>query len=398
MTVEFMPGEKYRNRRGEYEVLELSNNGKLRVRYLADGFQVELDQTQQARIISNMQEEQTAEAQRAAMVRPVRVVKKTSSVSKAKPKIEKDVSVTTEAKPAVAKKPRSSAATAATPPAVNRMEPLSEVRTQFTRQEVLQLAKFIGYGKSDGAFWFIGPDETGYDDGNITLSERIALNEFNNEFVDACLHKDRLEPAYRIFPYFSSWQNINYLVTRMLLEPDLQTESGRNQYFIDRFGALDGDLLLADILSLPAANLGLAHWPYRHTTITDSPLYNTTLRDPARFQEDQLLGRGIRLQRLAELYSGLKLEKCAPEFVICHGTRSNWKFFKGIFPELTGFTEIELKLGPDKDRLTRIEVARDDNGTVVLLAPYLSSKENITPFFLDHLADILKAQKQGSNS
>src|SRR5215217_6452798 len=98
MTVEFMAGERYRNRRGEYEVLELSNNGKLRVRYVDDGVQAELDQTQQARIIRNLMEEKTAEAQRAAMVRPVRTVKRASTVTKAKPKTENDTPATPGAK------------------------------------------------------------------------------------------------------------------------------------------------------------------------------------------------------------------------------------------------------------------------------------------------------------
>src|SRR5690349_14483277 len=79
MSIEFVVGQKYCNRRGEYELLEITPENRLKVRYLADGVIADLDREQQERIISNIQVELTMQAQ----AKPSKAA--ASAAAKAKP-------------------------------------------------------------------------------------------------------------------------------------------------------------------------------------------------------------------------------------------------------------------------------------------------------------------------
>jgi hypothetical protein len=270
------------------------------------------------------------------------------------------------------------------------------IRRSFEKLEVFRLLPFIGFGNLDAKIWFIGTNDTGPEDGNITLSERIALPEFQKELADAEIFKKRYREETNSFYGNPTWRFANYLTTR-LLEPDSQqTEAARREYYTTRFGTLDGDVLLTDTLPLPSRNLGNQEkWVYRNTSLTDSPYYNDVLQDAQRYQEDQFLGRPTRLKRLSELYNTLKLEEKSPKYIFCYGRAGQWKYFREIFPFLTAYTDVELKVSPDKDRQLKVAVAKDPStGTLVMLLPGLSPEEKITEFFLDHVVVIMKSMSR----
>lgn len=389
MNIEFTPGEKYRNRRGEYELLEVSPEGRLKVRYLADGLVAELDRTQQERIIENMlvQEQLAANAAAAAAkLTPSRTPTRSTEV---------------RAKPATSPKPaapaRSSAARPAASSAVreeNRvtLRPSVPVRSDFTKLEIFRLLQFIGYGRPDGDFWFIGGGEAFMENGNALISERIANEDFLKDFVDAAVYKPRFLEEGGYFYGSPTWKAANYLVTRLILSPDEQSEESRRRYFSDKFGASEGDLLLADLISLPAnvptPNLQVASWPYRNVTITDSPLYHRTLRDPQLFLEDKFTGRDTRIERLRDLYEDMKEKNNAPKYIFCHGKLSYGNLFKEIFPKVQSYTPLDVPAYADKDRPVRTAIGRDDeNGTLVVLTPPLLPGDGVTTYYLDRLIE-----------
>ncbi len=397
MGIEFTVGEKYRNRRGEYEVLEILHEGRMKVRYVLDGSVADLDQGQQARIIDNMQVEVAAQAQLAANVKPPKTTRtrasaKTPAGTTATPKVAAPTKAATSA---ASKKSESGRTNHEALPAVE-LRPLGTIRTEFTKLEVLKLLQNIGFGNLDGQFWFVGNSELAYTDGNAILSERVANPEFQKEFTDAAVYKRRFKTETTSFYGSPIWQYANYLVTRLLLPPEHQLEEARRDYFTKRFGALDGDVLLTDIMGLPARSSNPAHWPYRNCTITDSPLYNTVLSDAQRFMDDQLMGRAARIKRLNELYEGLKVQKSAPKYIFCFG-RSNWRYFKEIFPNVLTYTELEFQSQPDKDRIVRSALARDeDSGTLIVLLPVLNPQEGISYYYLDQLLlPLLKLSSKG---
>lgn len=409
LEIEFIAGEKYRNRRGIYEVLELLPAGRMKVRYLADDVVAEFEQAQQSRIIANIQIEEKVLEQRAANAKPVKAPSRSSASAPAKskpaaPAAKPASSLAAPVRPvsdSTAAPDRTSAA-APSRKAASTTETLVElpssvpIRRSFEKLEVFRLLPFIGFGNLDAKIWFVGTNDTGPEDGNITLSERIASPEFQKELADAELLKERYRTESNYFYGNPNWRYANYLTTRLLEPAEQQTETARREYYTSRFGALDGDVLLTDILPLPSRNLAnQERWVYRNTTLTDSPYYNDVLRDAQRFQEDQFLGRPTRLLRLAELYTTLKLEGKSPQFIFCYGRAGQWKYFKEVFPLLTAYTDVELKVASDKERQVKLAVARDsENGTLVILLPGLSPQEGVTEFFLDHVVTIMKGMSR----
>jgi hypothetical protein len=415
LEIEFVPGEKYRNRRGTYEVLELLPAGRMKVRYLADEVVAEFDQAQQSRIITNIQLEEKLQEQQAANAKPVR---STASPASSKSKPATPASTGGSTRPASAAAPTSGttnrpAASASSRPANPvaaaassrrttsveapvELPPAVPIRRSFEKLEVFRLLPFIGFGNLDAKIWFIGTNDTGPEDGNITISERVALPEFQKELADAEIFKARYRAETNYFYGNPTWRYANYLTTRLLEPVEQQTETARRDYYTNRFAALDGDVLLTDTLPLPSRNLNNQEkWVYRNTALTDSPYYNDVLRDAQRYQEDQFLGRPTRLKRLSELYNTLKLEGKSPKFIFCYGRAGQWKYFREIFPFLTAYTDVELKIAPDKERQLKVAVAKDSStGTLILLMPGLSPQENVTEFFLDHVVGIMKSMSR----
>jgi hypothetical protein len=414
LEIEFVPGEKYRNRRGTYEVLELLPAGRMKVRYLDDDVVAEFDQAQQSRIIANIQMEEKFQEQQAAVVaKPVKATARQAAQARSKPvaPVARPAEPRPSASPSVPSNPPSRPPAAPAPvrptttPArrsTTSAETLVDlpssvpIRTSFEKLEVFRLLTFIGFGNLDGQIWFIGTNDTGSEDGNVNLSERIALPEYQNELADTEILKQRYRTESNYFYGNPAWRYANYLTTHLLEPAENHTETFRREYFTNRFGALDGPVLLTDILPLPSRNLNnQERWVYRNTAITDSPYYNDVLRDTQRIQDDQFLGRPTRLKRLSEIYNTLKLEGKSPRFIFCYGRAAQWKYFKEIFPSLTAFTEIELKVAPDKERVAKLAVSKDqDNGTLVILLPGLTPQEGATEFFLDHVVSIMKGMSR----
>lgn len=399
LEIEFVPGEKYRNRRGAYEVLELLPAGRMRVRYLEDSATAEFDQNQQSRIIANIQLEEKVQGQQAASAKPARPVARSASPSPNAPAKTSPAAspgnIAARPVPINTVRPAPRKASAQVETAVE-LPPAVPVRRSFEKLEVFRLLPFIGYGNLDAKIWFVGTNDTGPEDGNITLSERVAMPEFQKELADVEIFKKRYREESNYFYGNPAWRYANYLTTR-LLEPDTrQTETARRSYYTDRFGSLDGEVLLTDTLPLPSRNLNSQEkWVYRNTALIDSPYYNDVLRDAQRFQEDLFLGRPTRLKRLSELYNTLKLEEKSPKYIFCYGRAGQWKYFREIFPFLTAFTDVELKVAPDKDRQLKVAVAKDSaTGTLVMLLPGLSPQEGVTEFFLDHVVVIIKSMSR----
>lgn len=411
LEIEFVPGEKYRNRRGTYEVLELLPAGRMKVRYLADEVVAEFDQAQQSRIIANIQLEEKLQEQQAANAKPARPAS-TPASSRTKPAASPSPSASTRStstasstgRPAASAPSRPASPAASSSPrrtttaveAPVELPPAVPIRRSFEKLEVFRLLPFIGFGNLDAKIWFIGTNDTGPEDGNITISERVAQPEFQKELADAEIFKARYRAETNYFYGNPTWRYANYLTTRLLEPVEQQTETARREYYTNRFGALDGDVLLTDTLPLPSRNLGTQEkWVYRNTALTDSPYYNDVLRDAQRYQEDQFLGRPTRLKRLSELYNTLKLEGKSPKFIFCYGRAGQWKYFREIFPFLTAYTDVDLKIAPDKERQLKVSVAKDSStGTLILLMPGLSPQENVTEFFLDHVVGIMKSMSR----
>lgn len=395
MTIEFTPGDKYRNRRGEYELLEVTPDGRLKVRYLSDGLVAELDRAQQERIIQNiLLEEQVAANAPKVPIKPATPTR--SSVAEPKvpahkpPTPARPVQNTSVARPA---KPKtSSGSTTLRDETRVTLQPSVPVRTSFTKLEILRLLQFIGYGRPDGTFWFIGGGEAFMDNGNALISERVANEDFHKDFVDAAVYKPRFLEEGGYLYGSPIWKAANYLATRILLSPEEQTEENRRRYFSEKFGAPEGDVLLADLISLPAnvptPNIQAVNWPYRSLTITDSPLYNRTLRDPQLFLEDKFTGWDTRIERLRDLYEDMKAKKSAPRYVFCQGKLSFGTLFKELFPKVTSYTPLDIPAFADKDKPVRTAIGRDnENGTLIILTPPFLPSEGVTTYYLDRLIE-----------
>ncbi|HEX2914581.1 MAG TPA: hypothetical protein VH186_27515 [Chloroflexia bacterium] len=408
MSVEFEAGGKYRNRRGEYEVLEITPEGRLKVRYLQDGQTAELDKEQQARIIANMQVEEEVQARIVATAKPAKPSKPAPQprpAASSRPVAEPRAERPSTPRPAPAPRPASAAPAPSRRPAATsssraevmppvELKPAVPIQIQFSRMEALRQLQFVGFGNPDGKFWFIGSLDFTPEDGNVILSERLANPEFQKEFTDAAVYKDRFKEESHSFWGSPTWQYANYIVTRMLLPEDEQTDQRRREYYTETFGAQDGEVLLTDISPLPVKSYNPVNWTYRKTTITDSPRYDVTFKDPQKFVEDELTGRPTRIKRLSELYEGLKLQKTAPQYVFCYG-RSNWKYYKEIFPEVYPYTEVELRSHPDRDKTVKMAVGRDeDNGTLIILTPVFYPQEGVTFYYLDQVIAILQRMKR----
>ena len=394
MTVEIVVGQQYRNRRGEYEVLEVTDDGRLKVRYLQDGALADLDVIQQLRILTNMETEAYVQAQAIANAKLKPAPRATAAAKSSR-------STTAAASPKETSRPTPASRVAAPvnrwqtlAPTLTPLKPLVPVRHEFTKLEVLSLLKFIGFGRQDARFWFIGNQDIGPSEGAVVLSERTEEVEFHKEYTDATIYKDRYRTE-TTYPYGSpAWQYINYLVSRLVTPASEQTDEGRQAYFRDHFGATEGDVLLVDTTSLPARQVDAENWPYRDITITDSPRYNSTLRDPKLFLEDPLLGQETRYKRLNELYEGLKAQQKAPRCVFCFGRVSAWRGYKEIFPNVHNYNDLELRLSPDRDRTARLSLGQDDtNGSRILLLPPLNPQDGMTYHYLDQLVGVLLSLK-----
>lgn len=132
MGVEFVVGHKYRNRRGEYELLDIVH-GRLKVRYTADGEQADLARDQQERIIDNMQFEDTVQKQVEAAA-----IAKAAKLPKAKTASARTATVRTASvrKTAVKALPELEA------PSLLKLA--SPLRTEFTKRDLLQASRFFG--------------------------------------------------------------------------------------------------------------------------------------------------------------------------------------------------------------------------------------------------------------
>jgi hypothetical protein len=398
MTIEFMPGEKYQNRRGQYELIEITAEGRLKVRYLSDGLVAELDRAAQERIILNMQTEAEVAAANAAKQAASTPVPRATATATPKTASIRPASVPRSVTPRRVAEPK--------PPAPARNRDREEyrvtlkagvpVRSEFSKLEIFRLLQFIGLGKPSGDFWFIGSGEAFFDEGKVALSELVANEDFMSDYADAELYKTRFLEQGGQFYGSTVWQAANYLVTRMKLAADEQTEEARRRYFSESFGAREGDVLWASVNSLPtnAPTPGItpSQWLYSSISVTDSPLYDRTLRDPQMFMNDNYTGRETRIERFRDLYTDMKEKQTAPQYVLCHGKFSYWNVYKDIFPFVQTYTEMELQAYTDRDKPVRTAVARDpDNGTLIILLPPLLPSEGVTIHYLDQVIQFCAA-------
>jgi hypothetical protein len=405
MTIEFTPGEKYQNRRGQYELIEITAEGRLKVRYLSDGLVAELDRAAQERIILNMQTEAEVAAANAAKLAASAPAPRATATATPKAAAIRPASVPRSvATPKAAPAPRRVAEPKPAAPVRSRdreeyrvtLKVGVPVRSQFSKLEIFRLLQFIGLGKSSGDFWFIGSGEAFFDEGKTVLSELVANEDFMSDYADAALYKTRFLEEGGHFYGSNAWQAANYLVTRMKLPADEQTEEARRRYFTESFGAREGDVLWASVNSLPTnaqtPSITPSQWIYSNISVTDSPLYDRTLRDPQMFMNDNYTGRETRVERLRDLYADMKQKQTAPQYVFCHGKLSYWNVYKDIFPFVQTYTEMELQAYTDRDKPVRTAIGRDpDNGTLIILLPPLLPSEGVTIHYLDQVIQLCAA-------
>lgn len=164
----------------------------------------------------------------------------------------------------------------------------------------------VGYGNLDARFVYLGLEEKC--ESVDQIAERLK-GEPVEDLVQA--HRDRLPTQYQRWfgsanpPLQSTWRPLIYTYL-IATQPKLERASMRDaarQIQRCRWGRIDGDVLLAELDSLPAQNRG--EWPYRDLVRLD-------LASRARYQ------KSWRPRRIELLRKALAKRE-GHRFVVCYG-------------------------------------------------------------------------------
>ncbi|MEI7553672.1 hypothetical protein [Candidatus Chlorohelix sp.] len=383
----FEIGKQYRNRRGIYTVISI-NQPKMLVSY-EDGTTAELTIEQQANIVRNMlnedwarQTQEQAELIKAAKARPTRVPKtdskaKASATPKAQtPKPEK------EPKPQRENVAARRSAQASEVPALHRTLLANDPNDQLFRADEIRIfSQFRGYGNQNAPIWFLGMEEQS-EFGALELKHRLAMEIYEERFADLQA-RYRLEKIPVSYHFATPEHKIMAFVGVRFNGEGLYPNGEKlEEYFAASFGTSVGNVLISDLLPLPAGN----EWLYTNIRISDNSMLQYHLRDRKLYTQMFL---PERISLFQDMYESLKAKNEAPRYIFCYGGRKHWTHYRKIFP--LSYVEISLEMrtgGPD----STLMLGRDnDSGTWVILAGAFSdSRGDVTNHLCDQLAQRLE--------
>ncbi len=230
-----------------------------------------------------------------------------------------------------------------------------------------QLYRFRGYGNPAGRFWFIGIEERG--DGIIEeLRVRLKFRE-----VEDLLHSQspevwghsKLWKDFNPDKLIPTWSAMIRFVLRLSGDAEWKDPERVRKYQTERFGKLDGDTFLADILPLPKPSD--ASWP------DFWPFH-----DWDAYADEVLPGR---LKMFADLIANK-----TPEYVFCYG-KGYWPHFRELLPNAT-FKRLDGG---------RFEMAQS-GATTLVLTPFFSQRTGMGAGQIESLSlSLLAIRSEGSS-
>ncbi len=378
-TFEFEVGKQYQNRRGTYTVLEL-HPPKMHVRY-DDGVTADLTIEQQLNIARNIYMEAKArQIQEAIPPKPEPKARRTPKAPAA-PKVATPKVATPKA-PA-APKARAASSTEAFMP--QRVLLANDPEDQnFKANDIRIFTQFKGYGNPVASIWFLGMEEH-TDLGTVELKHRLAMDLYGEPYVElpARLRAESLPVSYRYAT--PEWRVMAFIGLRFNGSGRYPEAPELDEYFSTKFGTASGNVLLSDVLPLPAP-AGTAAWPYSEIKVSDNSMLQYHLRDRKLYTQMFLPERISLFQHLYEQHIQ---NKQAPEYIFCYGGRRNWTHYRKMFP--FSYVEVLLETKPGGQEVA-VSLGRDnESGTWVILTGNLSdTRGEITNHLCDQLAQRLE--------
>lgn len=184
----------------------------------------------------------------------------------------------------------------------------------LSEEEIQQLLAYWGFGNPAGKYWFVGMEEQGA--GSVReLKARLTWKQIEDVHQAHLAFDDGWDSTSTLI---STWSTMIRIAQRLNGEPNWADAEAVRAYQGSRFGRLDGELFLTEILPLPARSVG--DWPYAW-------LYGS---------RDEYCA-AILPKRMAALWE--LFMKHRPPFVFCYG-KAYWSVHQELFQEAAPFEEL----------------------------------------------------------
>ena len=197
----------------------------------------------------------------------------------------------------------------------------------LTDEELEYLLDFIGYGNANAHVWFLGMEEAGGGEENI--SARLKFKQ-----VEDCADAHKIlgitkhHSGKKIIQ--PTWRGMCYIML-CLEDKETDRESIRN-YQADHLGRRHGNSLLLELMPIPKPRID--SWGYENLIpqFASSTEYYKAVK-PRRIKY---------LQRL--------IRERSPKAIICHG-KMYWQEYKEIFSEIDFLPENNFLVGKDDSKI-----------------------------------------------
>jgi len=227
--------------------------------------------------------------------------------------------------------------------------------TALTDAELEHLLNFIGYGKLNAEFWFIGMEEAGGGEENIR--SRLKFRKMEDcANAHQILGITKHHTGRKVIQ--STWRGMCYIMLLLEGKP-VDRESIRN-YQADYLGRFLGNSLLCELMPIPKPGIG--SWGYENLI----PQFNSA-------NEYYQIVKPRRIKYLRGL-----IHEYSPKVVICYGKGSEnsyWQSYSRLFPDLTFSPNGQFSVGTNRQ-------------TIVVLTDHFTSRTMNGKF--DEVASILK--------
>jgi hypothetical protein len=225
-------------------------------------------------------------------------------------------------------------------------------RKSFSNAELNHLLSFIGYGALDAPIWFLGMEEAG--GGQDNLTRRLSF-----DFVEdlASAHRKlgitKHHWGHRVIQ--PTWRGMCIIMlTLMDVEP---TREAIRDYQANRLGRHDGETLLLELMPLPKVHHQA--WPYEEFLL--------------QFQSLEDYYRLIKPKRVK--YVMRLIAKHNPKAIVCYGKRF-WPDYCSLFPgrRFSPSDSFQVSNGAPLVMLTDHFTSRTMNGKFKEVAEIMASK------------------------